>query len=133
MQITRKKNKYLLVSIISIALLMLGSHLWLQQKIVDYQTSKPIVRLSQPQTEPTTIFFYKDNCPACQRIFKTVYLEKFLKRKNIQIVNLNQVENRHYISEFDLHEVPTFIHYEFGQETNRYSGINKREIQEVIN
>lgn len=125
------KNK--LMKLLILIALLISCHFWLQHQILIFENSQPIVRLVEPKHEDTTIFFYKDNCNQCRKIFEQVYLDKFLWHKNIQFVNLNQIENRHYISEFQLKSVPTFIHYFNEKKTKQYSGTDRNRIEKIIN
>ncbi len=58
--------------------------------------------------------------------------EKDLFRKNIQFVNTNQPQNRHYITEYKLTKVPTFIHLKYGKQVEKYTGTNIEKIDQVI-
>lgn len=125
---TRKR----FIQLIILILLIIGGHFWLQNQILMYENSQPVVRLVEPKNEDTTIFFYRNDCNQCKKIFKQIYLEKFLMHKNIQFVNLNQIQNRHYISEFQLQSVPTFIHYSHEKKTKQYSGTDRNMIRKII-
>ena len=76
--------------------------------------------------------FYRDDCGSCRSIFYYTVMKRDLLRKNIQLVNTNQPKNRHYISEYKLTEVPTFIHLKYGKIAERYSGTNIEKIDQVI-
>ena len=71
-------------------------------------------------------FFYRDDCKDCKKIFKQVYLHNLIKQ-DIQFINLKQINNRHYIDEYTIHTVPTFIH-----KNKRYAGTQKEKIKEIL-
>jgi len=70
--------------------------------------------------------FYRDDCPDCKKIFKQIYLHNLIKQ-DIQFINLKQIKNRHYIDEYTIHSVPTFIH-----KNKRYAGTQKEKIKEIL-
>lgn len=70
--------------------------------------------------------FYRDDCPDCKKIFKQIYLHNLIKQ-DIQFINLKQINNRHYIDEYSIHTVPTFIH-----KNKRYAGTQTEKIKEIL-
>lgn len=70
--------------------------------------------------------FYRDDCPDCKKIFKQIYLHNLIKQ-DIQFINLKQINNRHYIDEYTIHTVPTFIH-----RNKTYAGTQKENIKEIL-
>lgn len=86
------------------------------------EKKQDVIQLENVDSE--TIFFYRDDCPSCNKIFKRVYVSGLLKG-NQKNVNLNQEKNRKYISTFDIEQVPTII-----QKGNRYEG--QKEIKKFI-
>ncbi|WPD51868.1 thioredoxin (plasmid) [Lactococcus lactis] len=70
--------------------------------------------------------FYRDDCPDCKKIFKQIYLHNLIKQ-DIQFINLKPINNRHYIDEYTIHTVPTFIH-----KNKTYAGTQKEKIKEIL-
>lgn len=78
------------------------------------------------------VFFYRDNCPDCHKIFEPVYLAKQAQMP-IQLVNLNGRKNRKYRSLYHLKTVPTFVLLNSqGTEISRYSGTNFKQVSNFL-
>ncbi len=72
-------------------------------------------------------FFYRDDCKDCKKVFNQVYLHNLIKH-DVQFINLNQKKNRHYIDDYNIHSVPTFIY-----KNEVYAGTDKKEIGSLLN
>ncbi|USI64387.1 thioredoxin (plasmid) [Lactococcus lactis subsp. lactis] len=70
--------------------------------------------------------FYRDDCPDCKKIFKQIYLHNLIKQ-DIQFINLKPINNRHYIDEYNIHTVPTFIH-----KNKAYAGTNTAHLNKFL-
>lgn len=93
------------------------------------ENDRSVVKIKKEQR--SVVLFYKDTCPDCQKIFKQVWIASW--NQNVQFVNLAQKENRHYIGEYDLQYVPTFVYLKNGKEQKRYVGTNQKEIKGLLN
>lgn len=82
--------------------------------------------------ENTVVFFYKDTCSDCRKIFNDVMFKKDFEHVNVKLVNLNNEKNKNYILKYNLHYVPTFITLRNGKEINRYTGTNMNKINTVF-
>lgn len=95
--------------------------------LVNQENKREIVQLEK--NDQKTLFFYRDDCPDCKRVFKQVYLLGSIKGEPITI-NLNQEKNRKYISAYNIDQVPTIIQkdeekrYEGSSEIQKYLGKN---------
>lgn len=91
---------------------------------LDHQEVKQdVVQLQNIDQE--VVFFYRDDCPDCQKIFNKVYLSGAVSSDQIN-VNLKQEKNRKYISSYNIDQVPTIIH-----KGKRYVGV--KEIKKFLN
>lgn len=77
------------------------------------------------------VFFYRDDCPTCKQIYRTVYWQNKIRGLKVTQVNLVQGKNRHYISRFALKSVPTFVYVRHGKVVAQYSGTNLKQILKV--
>lgn len=103
-----------------IALIMFVTHSY-----VDYVEAKQeVVTISEDNDK--TLFFYRDDCADCQKIFHHVYWQNVFG-KDIEFINMNQDENIKYTTIYDLEELPTFING-----NQQYSGTDLTEIDKVI-
>ncbi len=71
-------------------------------------------------------FFYRDDCKDCKKIFKQVYLHNLINH-DVQFINLKQIKNRHYIDEYNIHTVPTFIY-----KNKAYAGTNTAHLNKFL-
>lgn len=76
------------------------------------------------QTKPQSIsnkaqnvFFYRSDCKDCKTIYPMIVKAK-LKGNNIQCINLTSKENRKYIEQYGVVEVPTLMSFSSHHEYN---------------
>ncbi|MGX6466619.1 thioredoxin domain-containing protein [Leuconostoc falkenbergense] len=59
------------------------------------------------------VMFYSSTCSHCQKVYPKVFWHNVLNFKNadkqIQTINVQNPNNKHYISEFAVQETPTFM------------------------
>ena len=59
------------------------------------------------------IMFYGSTCSHCQKVYPKIFWHNVLNFKNadkqIQTINVQNPNNKHYISEFAVQETPTFM------------------------
>lgn len=106
-----------------IVVLLLGGQLIIQHQ----EKKRTPVKLTN--TQNVTLFFYRDDCRDCQKVFDDVYWQKISGQKLI-FINMNSQSNRRYIGKYgkyDLVTVPTFI-----KNHHRYVGTNLSRINQVI-
>mgnify|MGYP004711685815 CR=1 FL=1 len=57
--------------------------------------------------------FYSSTCSHCQKVYPKIFWHNVLNFKNadkqIQTINVQNPNNKHYISEFAIQETPTFM------------------------
>ncbi|MCG3097465.1 thioredoxin domain-containing protein [Lactococcus petauri] len=87
------------------------------------ESNKTVIRTIK---EDKINFFYRDDCKDCKKIFKQVYLHNLIKQ-DIQFINLKQIKNRHYIDEYNIHTVPTFIY-----KNKAYAGTNTAHLNKFF-
>lgn len=59
------------------------------------------------------VMFYSSTCSHCQKVYPKIFWHNVLNFKNadkqIQTINVQNPNNKHYISEFAVQETPTFM------------------------
>ena len=59
------------------------------------------------------VMFYSSTCSHCQKVYPKIFWHNVLNFKNadkqIQTINVQNPNNKHYISEFAIQETPTFM------------------------
>lgn len=91
--------------------------------IVDFNNNKHI----NVSKNTTKILFYSDECSDCKSIaFKLIY-NKYINQ--ITLININSSKNKHFIDDYGLNSVPTYIEIRkdgtFKKFINNKSGILK--------
>ncbi|MGK0607107.1 thioredoxin [Enterococcus gilvus] len=84
------------------------------------------VELSESAVKGKLLFFYRDDCRDCQKIFAQVYVHARL-HQDVLFVNLNQAKKRRYIQTFDLRSVPTLV-----RGSTRVVGTKKAAIKKIL-
>ncbi|WP_409441346.1 thioredoxin domain-containing protein [Lentilactobacillus hilgardii] len=116
----KRISKALAVIVVILAVSGFASHQYVNY--VEKQRSV-IALANQPQK---VLFFYRDNCPACQSIFHQIYWHNVVSH-NIVFINMNQPKNRPYMQKYQLTSVPTLIHG-----NQRYTGTNQQRIKQMV-
>lgn len=117
------KTKKILLILVAV---VLGFCLTFGEKAVIRHIREEQIIITNAQTDGKTIVFYKDDCSDCQQVFPMLFRQK-LRYHDLVFVNLNQVQNGHFIQEYQLTEVPTIVNQE-----QRYTGTKKIEIQQFL-
>ncbi len=59
------------------------------------------------------VMFYSSTCSHCQKVYPKIFWHNVLNFKNadkqIQTINVQNPNNKHYVSEFAVQETPTFM------------------------
>ena len=64
-------------------------------------------------TNAEAVMFYSSTCSHCQKVYPKIFWHNVLNFNNddkqIQTINVQNPNNKHYISEFSVQETPTFM------------------------
>ncbi|KAA8347030.1 thioredoxin domain-containing protein [Leuconostoc mesenteroides] len=64
-------------------------------------------------TNVQSVMFYSANCSHCQKVYPKIFWHNVLNfnhaDKQIQTINVQNPNNKHYISDFAVQETPTFM------------------------
>ncbi|EGP4894679.1 thioredoxin [Enterococcus faecium] len=99
-----KEEKRWLIVLIHVGILCLIGILGCVWLPIFKEKQEEVVKINP--TEEQILFFYKEDCKDCQRIFPVIYWHSFFK-KDVVYVNLSVKENQLYIQKYHLQEVPT--------------------------
>lgn len=85
-------------------------------------------------THTQAIMFYNANCPHCQKIYPKIFWHNVLNFKNeskqIQTINVQNANNKHYLVDLAIQATPTFM-----KTTNinqRLVSTNSQQIKQFI-
>lgn len=73
-----------------------------------YQFEKKLVPISKTQPSNVSVFFYRDDCPACNKIFPLVYIKNIFSN-DIAFANTNEPSNAKLAQERNVKSVPIII------------------------
>ncbi|MDV7740381.1 thiol-disulfide isomerase [Leuconostoc mesenteroides] len=64
-------------------------------------------------TKAAAVMFYNSTCSHCQKVYPKIFWHNVLNFKNadrqIQTINVQNPNNKHYINDFAVQETPTFM------------------------
>lgn len=120
MTLIKRVGKALAVIVVVLAVSGFAGH----QYVNHVEKQRSIVTLAKHSDK--VLFLYRDDCPDCQAIFHQIYWHNVISH-NIILINMNQLQNRHYIQKYQLTSVPTMIH---GKQ--RYTGTNQQRIKQIV-
>ena len=64
-------------------------------------------------TKAKAVMFYNSNCSHCQKVYPKIFWHNVLNFNNddkqIQTINVQNLNNKHYINDFSVQETPTFM------------------------
>ena len=85
-------------------------------------------------TKNEAVLFYNANCSHCQKIYPKIFWHNVLnfnnESKQIQTINVQNSNNKHYVAEFSIQATPTFM-----KTTNinqRLVSTNNQQIKQFI-
>nr|WP_207702647.1 thioredoxin domain-containing protein [Enterococcus sp. 665A]MBO1340288.1 thioredoxin [Enterococcus sp. 665A] len=116
----KKSSKYILIVVCS--LITAASSLFVHMSYTFHRS----ISIELTADSNKTIFFYRDDCSDCKKVFPIVYFNR-ISNKNVILVNMNNPTNRKYISKFELKSVPTFA-----KGDNQYVGIDQEQVKKIL-
>ena len=85
-------------------------------------------------TKAEAVMFYNSTCSHCQKVYPKIFWHNVLNLKNeskqIQTINVQNTNNKHYVTEFAIQSTPTFM-----KTTNinqRLVSTNSQQIKQFI-
>ena len=114
---TKKGNKkqlpkpitIIINSVLPVILLLVAGFYFIPKASMYFQNNK--VDTIQPKNE--AVIFYNANCPHCQKVYPKIFWHNVLNfnhdDKQIQTINVQNVNNKHYVTDFAIQETPTFM------------------------
>lgn len=109
------------MSLVLVSVLCLGSN----YKRVVNQTNAP-QKITKQIAREQTLFFYRPDCPDCQKVLPTLKNYSLFHR-DIVFINMNLKDNKSYIEKYELTQVPTFI-----KGNTRYEGTSLKKIKKLM-
>lgn len=126
----RKVKKITLIATIAIVLSLFAIGSYSVVHVMNTAQDRSTVTIKKKQS---IIFFYRDDCPDCRKIFSQVLAGKD-GGLPIQFVNTNnQTNKKRYLKKYNVKYVPTFIYLDNqGNEIDRYTGTDRTKIDNIL-
>lgn len=104
---SRSLTKIIIIKVLPVIAFLVAGFLLVPYGSMYFQNNK----VNMIQTKNEAVLFYKANCPHCQKIYPKIFWHNVLNFKNeskqIQTINVQNANNKHYISEFAIQSTPT--------------------------
>ncbi len=128
--LSRKKTIITIITslVLVVGILISADYLYTQ----NVRDRKEYVSLANVKNDEI-LFFYRDDCPHCRKVFPRVLHAKVVGGKKIKLINMNQQKNRKYISKYDLVTVPTYLKKNKKGRYVMYTGTAKSTLDEILN
>ncbi|MBS0949213.1 hypothetical protein JK159_02295 [Weissella minor] len=123
------------ITVISGVLLLSHQFGWSDNQV----NEKKLTELRHKKQSDYWVVFRKTGCPDCAKV-QLLVSEQLLKNQmksnqrktKVVVIDVKPYEAHHYINEFGLTQVPTFIQVKGGREVYRYEGTNPADIKQMF-
>ena len=114
---TKKGNKkqlpkpilIIINSVLPVILLLVAGFFFIPYASMNFQNNA----VDHINKNNEAVMFYSSTCSHCQKVYPKIFWHNVLNFKNadkqIQTINVQNPNNKHYISEFAVQETPTFM------------------------
>lgn len=127
---SRSLTKIIIIKVLPVIAFLVAGFLLVPYGSMYFQNNK----VDKIQTKNEAVLFYNANCPHCQKIYPKIFWHNVLNFKNeskqIQTINVQNANNKHYISEFAIQATPTFM--KTTNTNQRLVSINSQQIKQFI-
>ncbi|MDV7740411.1 thiol-disulfide isomerase [Leuconostoc mesenteroides] len=127
---SRALTKIIIIKVLPVIAFLVAGFLLVPYGSMYFQNNK----VANVNTKAEAILFYNANCSHCQKVYPKIFWHNVLNFKNeskqIQTINVQNANNKHYISEFAIRFTPTFM-----KTTNlnqRLVSTNSQQIKQFI-
>ncbi|QLG77373.1 thioredoxin domain-containing protein [Leuconostoc gasicomitatum] len=127
---SRSLTKIIIIKVFPVIAFLVAGFLLVPYGSMYFQNNK--VDTIQPKNE--AVLFYKANCPHCQKVYPKIFWHNVLNFKNeskqIQTINVQNANNKHYIAAFAIQSTPTFM--KTANINQRLVSTNNQQIKQFI-
>ncbi|MDI6523816.1 thioredoxin domain-containing protein [Leuconostoc suionicum] len=129
-KLSRSLTKIIIIKVFPVIAFLVAGFLLVPYGSMYFQNNK----VANVNTKAEAILFYNANCPHCQKVYPKIFWHNILnfnnKEKQIQTINVQNTNNKHYVTEFAIQSTPTFM-----KTTNinqRLVSTNSQQIKQFI-
>lgn len=106
---SRSLTKIIIIKVFPVIVFLVAGFLLVPYGSMYFQNNK----VNTIQTKNEAVLFYNANCSHCQKVYPKIFWHNVLNFKNgskqIQTINVQNANNKHYIAEFAIQSTPTFM------------------------
>ena len=106
---SRSLTKIVIIKVLPVIVFLVAGFLLVPYGSMYFQNNK----VANVNTKAETILFYNANCPHCQKVYPKIFWHNILNFKNeskqIQTINVQNTNNKHYVADFAIQATPTFM------------------------
>ena len=123
-------TKIIIIKVFPVIAFLVAGFLLIPYGSMYFQNNK----VNMIQTKNEAVLFYNANCSHCQKIYPKIFWHNVLnfnnESKQIQTINVQNANNKHYLADFAIQATPTFM-----KTTNinqRLVSTNSQQIKQFI-
>lgn len=127
---SRPLTKIIIIKVLPVIAFLVAGFLLVPYGSMYFQNNK----VANVNTKAEAILFYNANCPHCQKVYPKIFWHNIFnfnnESKQIQTINVQNANNKHYVAEFAIQSTPTFM-----KTTNinqRLVSTNSQQIKQFI-
>lgn len=127
---SRSLTKIIIIKVLPVIAFLVAGFLLVPYGSMYFQNNK----VNAIQTKNEAVLFYNANCSHCQKVYPKIFWHNVLNfnnnEKQIQTINVQNTNNKHYVAEFAIQSTPTFM-----KTTNinqRLVSTNSQQIKQFI-
>lgn len=127
---SRSLTKIIIIKVLPVIAFLVAGFLLVPYGSMYFQNNK----VNMIHTKNEAVLFYNANCPHCQKIYPKIFWRNVLNFKNeskqIQTINVQNANNKHYLAEFAIQATPTFM--KTANTNQRLVSTNSQQINHFI-
>lgn len=106
---SRSFSKIIIVKVFPVIAFLVAGFLLVPYGSMYFQNNK----VANVNTKAEAILFYNADCSHCQKVYPKIFWHNVLNFKNeskqIQTINVQNTNNKHYLADFTIQATPTFM------------------------
>ncbi|MDV8932139.1 thioredoxin domain-containing protein [Leuconostoc citreum] len=127
---SRSLTKIIITKVLPVIAFLVAGFLLVPYGSMYFQNNK----VDTIQTKNEAVLFYNANCPHCQKIYPKIFWHNVLnfnnESKQIQTINVQNANNKHYLADFAIQATPTFM--KTSNINQRLVSTNSQQIKQFI-
>ncbi|WP_220739564.1 thioredoxin domain-containing protein [Leuconostoc miyukkimchii] len=127
---SKSLTKIIIIKVFPVIVFLVAVFLLVPYGSMYFQNNK----VANVNTKAEAILFYNANCSHCQKIYPKIFWHNVLNFKNeskqIQTINVQNTNNKHYLAEFAIQATPTFM--KTTNTNQRLVSTNNQQIKKFI-